>query len=98
MCHVVSNVSKAWVSSCELRDELESPLVVTPFLCSIEARRFSLEDPEPTLSSLRHECESYHCSASWGIGVWCEGRGGVWVWVLVLVVVVVVVVVVVQTR
>ena len=39
---LVSNVSEAWVNSCEVRDELESPLVVTPLLCSIEARRFSL--------------------------------------------------------
>ena len=39
--HIVSNVSEPWVNSCEVRDELESPLVVTPFLCTIEARRFS---------------------------------------------------------
>ena len=26
--HIVSNVSEAWVNSCEVRDELESPLVV----------------------------------------------------------------------
>ena len=39
--HVVSNVSEAWVNSCEVRDEVKSPLVVTPFLYSIEAPRFS---------------------------------------------------------
>ena len=39
--HIVSNVSEAWVNSCEARDELESPLVVTPFQCAIEARQFS---------------------------------------------------------
>ena len=30
-------VSEAWVNSCEMSDELESPFVVTPFLCPIEA-------------------------------------------------------------
>ena len=39
--HIVSNVSEAWVNSCEVRDELESPPVVTPFLCFNEARQFS---------------------------------------------------------
>ena len=64
--HIVSHVSEAWVNSCEVRDELESPLVVTPFLCTIEARRFSqgVEDPEPSWSSFRYECESYHGSAT----------------------------------
>ena len=39
--HIVSHVSEVWVNRFEVRDELESPLVVTHFLCTIEARRFS---------------------------------------------------------
>ena len=64
--HIVSHVSEAQVNSREVRDKLESPLVVIPFLCTTEARRFSpgVEDPEPSWSSFKYECESYHGSAS----------------------------------
>ena len=52
--HIVSHVSEAWVNSCDVRDELESPLVVTPFLCTIEARRFSQVS----------RIQSHHCPRS----------------------------------
>ena len=66
--HIVSHshVSEAWVNSCEVRDELESSLVVTLFLCTIEARRFSQVSKIQSHHGPRSdtECESYHGSAT----------------------------------
>ena len=65
--HFIGNVSEAWCNSCDIRDELESPLVVTPFLRPIKAAwtgQVSVQDPVQSWSSFRNECESYHCSAT----------------------------------